>query len=105
MQRRVLEKDIEKSVCGWADEVGIEHIKMELKHDVGWPDRMFLVPGGKPVIIEFKRPATAGKDDGGVLKGIQKERIKYLIENGYNIYVCDNKDNAIRAITGGIHGG
>jgi len=105
MQRRILEKDVEKKVCEWADELGIEHIKMELKHDVGWPDRMFLVPGGKPVIIEFKRPKTVGKDDGGTLKGIQKQRIKYLSENGYNVDVCDTKESAIRAITEGIYGG
>ena len=72
---------------------------MELKHDVGWPDRMFLVPGGKPVMIEFKRPSTTGKYDGGTLKGIQKQRIKYLSENGYNVIVCTNANEAINTIS------
>lgn len=57
-----------------------------------WPDRMFCIPGGKPFYIEFKAP---GKD----LEPLQAKLIKELREDGYDVEVHDNKDNAMRAIS------
>lgn len=51
---------------------------LELRHDAGWPDVLFLVPGGRPLFMEFKRP---GKD----LEPLQAERKSDLEKLGYDV--------------------
>lgn len=96
MQRTCLEIDTEKKVVAWAKEVGITSIKLELKHDVGWPDRMFLIPGGRPLFIEFKRRINSHT------KGIQTHRHKVLTALGYDVVVCktyiEGIDEILKAI-------
>ncbi|MEN6632618.1 MAG: VRR-NUC domain-containing protein, partial [Candidatus Polarisedimenticolia bacterium] len=46
------EASIERAACREARRLGIEPLKMSFGK--GWPDRLFLVPGGRPVFVEFK---------------------------------------------------
>jgi hypothetical protein len=56
-----------------------------------WPDRLFFIPGGRPLLIEFKKP-------GKVPTPKQAHRIKELRELGYDVEVCDSKEQGVEAI-------
>lgn len=90
--RRQLESSIETKVVEDAKEkLGVLSIKLELKRDDGWPDREFLIPGGKPLFIEFKR---GGED----LRALQDLRAKVLRALGYDVIRCDDYDDAMNAV-------
>lgn len=82
------ESSIEKSVVKWAKLRGVDSIKMQVPSCVGLPDRLFLTPGGRPLFMELKRPNEK-------VRLIQAYRIKTLKQKGYDVVVCDNKDDAI----------
>jgi hypothetical protein len=87
-----LEKVIERDTCKTAMKLyGVPNCKMSPDGVVGYPDRIFWIPGGKPLLIEFKRP-------GEPLKPIQIERHKMLITLGYQVETHDNKESALSAI-------
>ena len=70
--------------------LGIGSLKVNVRGNTGWPDRIFWVPGGKPLIIEFKTPD-------GVLSPKQIYHIERLKKDGYNVEVCDNAIDALYA--------
>lgn len=82
------ESSIEKSVVKWAKLRGIDSVKMEIQSYVGLPDRLFLVPGGKPLFMELKRPGSKARE-------IQRYAMNTLKQKGYDVVVCDNRDDAI----------
>lgn len=78
-------KAVEEPVVKYAVSLGIKVLKVNPLWAAGWQDRIFFVPGGKPLIIEFKRP-------GGESSPLQKQRHKELIEAGYDHHVIDDKE-------------
>jgi hypothetical protein len=85
----MLESYIERRVCDLALELGVRNTK--LQKATGYPDRIFWIPGGKPLLIEFKRP------------GEKPSEIQYHIHDifrqlGYHIEVCDDVNHAIKII-------
>lgn len=52
----MLEKQIEKAVCDYAKEKGILVYKFSSPSHAAVPDRMFILPGGRMFMIEFKAP-------------------------------------------------
>lgn len=93
MPRALLEKDIEKKVTNDARKLGITYaIKLELRTDAGWPDRLFLIPGGRPLFIEFKR-------QGEVPRPLQSYRLRELRDLGYDAVWADNYHDAMAHIT------
>lgn len=88
----ILENDIEEEVCRQALDLGVINFKVKAAGQRGWPDRCFLIPGGKPLFIEFKRP------NGGVLSANQKVIIRRLKYYGYSVEVCDNVEEAVKII-------
>ncbi len=99
---RVLKKTekagVEEPVCRWADRNGIMHRKLNGFGRNGWPDREFYLPGGKPLLIEFKRPGEG-------LAPLQEKTIAELRKIGYDIEVHDDKDEAIAAIKARMRNG
>jgi len=90
--RDELEKDIEQKACNEiALKLGVRHLKFNSGSDTSWPDRIFLVPGGRPVLIEFKRP-------GGVPDAKQAYTHEILRKLGYDIEVHDSVAGAFRCI-------
>ena len=85
------EANLERWVRNRAKKRGIESIKMALRWDSGWPDVLFLVPGGTPTFIEFKSP-------GNKPTPLQKVKIGILQKSGYRVHVCDNKDEALEVL-------
>ena len=84
-----LEDHIEQAVCAWADSVKLVHVKFTPQGQRGWPDRLFLPPGGVPLWIEFKRPDEEPRK-------LQLHRIDVLKKNGYKVEVFDDAELAIQ---------
>jgi hypothetical protein len=82
---KTIEKGIQDAVIKYARGHGIECIRMFFGPGIqtGWPDVLFLIPGGRPLFIEFKAP---GKKP--TLK--QKRKIWLLKKSGYDVGACDN---------------
>jgi hypothetical protein len=57
----------------------------------GWPDRVFFLPGGKPLVIEFKAPGEAPSER-------QAYRVGFLQQLGYDVEVHDDREQALEAI-------
>lgn len=85
------ESAIERTVTARATSHGIPVIKLGTS---GWPDKMFLIPGGKPVLIEFKRPGTDLAEESR-----QAQRIQTLQRLGYLAEVHDSVEGAWQFIT------
>ena len=71
--------------------LGIEGSKLNIRSDTGYPDRIFWIPGGRPLLIEFKRP------------GEEPEPKQIHIHNklrqlGYNVEVHDDALEAFKSV-------
>lgn len=71
----------------WARFRGI--VVAKLSEVDGIPDRIFFVPGGAPIIVEFKRQGKLGK---GLQEDTQPWYVAALNKAGYRAYYCDTKD-------------
>jgi len=87
------EKRIQNKAIEHAKGRGIRTIRLALQPGVarGWPDVLFLIPGGRPLFIEFKAPGKRPSE-------VQKLRIAQLKEDGYAVAVSDNLDHACSII-------
>jgi hypothetical protein len=84
------EATIERAVCETAlKKLGVPSVKWGVD---GWPDRIFFIPGGKPLFIEFKAP-------GEVPRPRQAYRRKCLTLWGYTIEIHHDTETALSAIT------
>lgn len=83
----------EASIERWVTEKAVSQYGVQsAKWGVsGWPDRVFLLPGGKPLLIEFKAPGAA-------LMPRQAYRADFLKRMGYDVECYDNRDLALKAI-------
>ncbi len=78
------EKDLEKRVCDWAAAREVINIKLNTLGAYGtsgWPDRIFLYKGQRPVFIEFKQK-------GKKLTPLQVKKITELTLAGYEKVDC-----------------
>jgi hypothetical protein len=90
--KSTLENPIELQVVQLAwDYLGILGSKLKVLGDTSWPDRIFWLPGGKPLLIEFKRTGF----DPQPKQSDTHESLKAL---GYDIQVHDNAASAFQAI-------
>lgn len=83
-----LEIDIEEDACAKALALGVINVKMKAAGHNGWPDRMFMIPGGRPLLIEFKNVGESPPP----LQQVMHRRLKHY---GYQVEVCDSVDEAI----------
>jgi hypothetical protein len=83
-----LESQIEVAVTRWAEERNILHLKLSLQFRRGYPDHLYFILGGRPVMIEYKRP-------GGRLTRLQQHIVGLLLEAGYDVAVAETKEEAI----------
>lgn len=77
---------VENPVVKLARRLGVPVLKVNPLWMAGWPDRIFFVPGGKPLIIEFKR------DEKSKLRAKQKEIIGKLEALGYEVCTINSKE-------------
>jgi hypothetical protein len=88
-----LEKKIESKVVKEAKKLGILTIKLTPQGETGYPDRMFFIEGGSPLLIEFKRKGCKPNPK-------QEYIINQLQERGYHVKWFDNAEEAIKALVG-----
>ena len=90
--RFTVENDIEQEACDlvWKY-LGIEGSKLKILGDTGYPDRIFWIPGGRPLLIEFKQP---GEEPRAKQLHIH-EQLRGL---GYEVQVHDDAIAAFQAI-------
>lgn len=75
-----------------ADRLGVPSLLLNLSKDTGWPDVLFLIPGGRPLLMEFKRP-------GEPLKPLQQERKDTLKKLSYDVLgPVDSVDVALQLV-------
>jgi len=86
------ESDIEEAVSKRAlNELGVASVKLVMRYASGWPDRLYWIPGGVPLVHEYKRP-------GEEPEGLQADRIEYLRKIKYEIEVHDDADLAFQSV-------
>lgn len=84
--RVLTEKSIQGPVVAYARKLGFRCDKLStgsLYQTSGLPDFIFWFPGGRPLLIEFKRP-------GGKATPLQAATHRQLKELGYEVHVIDN---------------
>lgn len=88
----VLEKDVEAAFVRGLKKRGLKSVKLNVQGQRGWHDRLVLIPGGRPVFMELKRP-------GAGLTGSQPE-IHAFLEGlgGYHQHVCDDATKALEIV-------
>lgn len=87
-----VENDIEQEACDLVWQyLGIEGSKLKILGDTGYPDRIFWIPGGRPLLIEFKQP---GEEPRAKQLHIH-EQLRGL---GYEVQVHDNAIDAFQAV-------
>ena len=92
----MLEASIECRACARVlKELGVRSLKLNVGGQTGWPDRMFMVPGGRPLFIEFKRPGEEPRPK-------QQHIHKILRHNRYDIQVYDTVDGAFQAVAAAV---
>jgi len=90
MQRS--ESKIEQRACELIKKhLGIKGSKLTVIGDTAFPDRIFWIPGGKPLLIEFKRPGEAPRPK-------QLHNHTWLKNLGYEVQVHDNEAQALQAV-------
>lgn len=84
-------------VADHAKKLGINYLRLAMRQGAaaGWADMLFFIPGGRPLLIEFKAP-------GQTPKPLQAYRLKQLKEAGYDIYVCDDAEAGKRRVDAAI---
>ncbi len=89
------EADIENAVVRYAERRGIFHTKLNIMLHRSLPDRVFWIPGGRPLLIEFKK---RGKEP-TKLQWITLRKLEAL---GYDIGWTDKAEEAIEWIDSAI---
>lgn len=91
------EGKIQDAVIKYGNRYGVRTIRMYFGPGIqtGWPDVLFLIPGGRPLFIEFKKPGE---------KPTAKQRIKIALleEAEYDVEVHDTILFATAAIDDAI---
>lgn len=88
------EANIESKLVKWARATprGILVTKGDARWSAGFPDRIFWMPGGSPVLIETKRP-------GGKPTKLQERMIARLKSLGYKIFIIESYDEGVAILT------
>lgn len=89
------ENATEQAVVHYAEERGIMQTKLNLMGQRGWPDRCFWIPGGRPLLMEFKRRGKRPRK-------LQQRIIDKLQRLGYDAHCIDRKEEGFNIIRDAI---
>lgn len=87
----ILEGRIERRTVKHAEALGILHLKLNVQGRRGWPDRLFMIKGGRPLLIEFKK---LGKKP----RRLQQHILLQLKELDYDVQYADTAEAGIAYI-------
>lgn len=89
----MLEVAIEDAACTLClEQLGVRSIKLNLTGNTGWPDRLFFIPGGRPLLIEFKQPGETPEPRQRLIHA-------FLSYNNYDIETHTTTQGAVQAVT------
>jgi hypothetical protein len=91
MKPERLERDVERNFMRWCNARGLLAVKLGVLKRAGFPDRMVLLPGGRAIFVELKRP---GEDASPLQKSVHRR----LRDLGFDVFVCDESVKAIAAV-------
>lgn len=80
----MLEKEIEKALVKQVQVLDGWCLKLTSPSAAGLPDRLLLMPHGRVVFVEVKRPGQKPRP-------LQVKRFKRLRDLGFKVYVLDDK--------------
>jgi|HubBroStandDraft_3_1064219.scaffolds.fasta_scaffold574290_2 hypothetical protein len=83
-----LESYTENKVVAWARKNGVMQCKLSTPGQRGYPDRVFFVKGGRPVLWEAKRKGEKPRK-------LQARTMYHLNLLGYDVFWTDNHEEAI----------
>ena len=83
---------VQNPTVAWARRHGIRATKLQGVGNRSQPDYIFWIKGGRPLLIEFKRP-------GEVPTPLQTHTLNEFFNDGYDVEVHDTNDSAIKAIS------
>jgi len=88
------ELKLQARIIKWAKPIGVYSVRFYFGPgaEAGWPDVLFLIPGGRPLYIEFKW-------DGEPPNAKQERKINLLLKLDYDVCICDNDESAKSAIS------
>ena len=89
----MLERDVVHAARKYAKSKGVRSVRNHFRPgvNVGFPDETFLIPGGRPLFVEFKAPGKKPTPK-------QAHEIKRLKEEGYDVVVCDSAESFKEAL-------
>lgn len=82
-----LERDIERALVGMVKSHGGMALKLVCPGWAGVPDRIVLLPGGKIIFVELKRPK------GGEVRKLQEWWHTKLRSLGFTVWVIKNRSD------------
>lgn len=82
---KVREISVEQDFVNWVEEMGGETFKVRVAGKRGFVDRLVILPGGRVVFAEVKRPI------GGRVSPHQAEHIRRLRALGCEVLVVNKK--------------
>jgi hypothetical protein len=91
IKRGKKEATAENAVNRWCKENNIPHRKLNGLGFSGWPDKMYPMPRGRMIFIEFKRPGEAPTE-------LQWYVITMLRDRGFPVVICYTKEAAVEFI-------
>lgn len=80
---RAREASVEAAFVRLLRRHGLPSLKLNVAGQRGWPDRLVLLPGGRCVFVELKRP-------GAQARALQLHVHKRLAALGFVVTVCDD---------------
>ncbi len=89
------EAAIENRFVRWCQKQNIPCLKLAIVNGRGWPDRTVLLPDGRIVFLEFKRP-----DGDGKVSAQQRATIAQLKALGHVAEVVESFERAVSLVVG-----
>lgn len=69
----------------------LRSLKLNIRGQSGWPDRLVLIPGGRPLLVELKRV----RED---LEPLQVHRREELVALGYTVVTAAGLTGVLRTL-------
>lgn len=88
------ETRLERYCVKFATKLGFASAKLAIHRDVGFPNRIFFIPGGRPLLVLFKQ---ADVDD--ALKERQQQHLERLKSDDYHAMFCDDFKDFLKALS------
>jgi len=83
--RALLERDLETYFTRQCKKLKLMTLKLHVRYARGWPDRIVVLPSGRTLWVELKRP-------GGKTTPLQDKVHQELRNLDHSIYVLDSKE-------------